>query len=565
MSDPKLQSFRSFLTERFTSVAMEIFEELESIVGTYYEENKRLRSVLHTVLNPELKLTKIDVHPYTGATTDVKELITMVEISEPVSKKLKEEQIEYDISLDSEQQQQGLGEADNFITPDCVKNDPKEEDVSWDSEQQQQGLGAANNFITQDCVKNDPEEDDVKMPCITNSFHIKMAEFNPNSSGTLTADEDDDRLESDSDADSRQLSRSEESSSESQDPQKHDTKSKKSLTKPKWSLQKTMLELPRMKPHQSYIPDPAECQSFLAKLTEAFKDFPDDQKPLITKMGLTEKVELVDCAFGKVPKGCPLSYQCPVPSDRDYKIHDDAPFRPLLPLAHHRLKPMLAFPTLSAKEQEHVNIMQINWEAARSLEHSTRGRKDAIEELRNLRLTNRFREICKLKPGRSNAEHLIFKIQRGLPSSKTAQMEEEMKTEALREYCKHLSVNWSPCGLVVHPNAPWLGALPDGLVYDPKETPNFGLVHVKCIGFQSFIECKFLFCRDGVLQLKRTHKHYWHIQGEMMVTGTEWCDLLVFSREDILVQRIYRDTAIIKVMKKKLDDFFFYYYLPCLF
>ncbi|XP_074485815.1 uncharacterized protein LOC141764447 isoform X1 [Sebastes fasciatus] len=230
MSDPKLQSFRSFLTERFTSVAVEIFEELESIVGTYYEENKRLRSVLHTVLNPEIKLTKIDVHPYTGATTDVKELITTVEISEPVSKKPKEEQIEYDISLDSEQQQQGLGEADNFITPDCVKNDPKEEDVSWDSQQQQQGLGVANNFITPDCVKNDPEEDDVKMPCITNSFHIKMAEFNPNSSGTLTADEDDDCLESDSDADSRQLSRSEESSSESQDPQKHDTKSKKSLT-----------------------------------------------------------------------------------------------------------------------------------------------------------------------------------------------------------------------------------------------------------------------------------------------------------------------------------------------
>lgn len=318
-------------------------------------------------------------------------------------------------------------------------------------------------------------------------------------------------------------------------------------------------------PYQAFIPTPSDCQSFLARLTEAFKDFPDDKKPLITKMGLTEKVELVDCAFGKVPKGSPLSYQCPVPSRQDFKTYDDAPPRPLLPLASHKLEPLAASPTLSAQEREHVEVMQITWEAAHSLEHSTRSNKEGAQELQNLRLTSRYREICKLKPGKSNAEHLIYKIQKGIARCKSAQIEEEMKCEALREYCQHLCVNWSPCGLVVHPEAPWLGALPHGLVYDPNETPSFGLVQVKCIAFKSFIECAFLFCRDGVLQLKRTHSHYWHIQGEMMVTGTEWCDLLVFSREHILVQRIYRDAAIIKVMKKKLDEFFFRYYLPSLF
>lgn len=139
-----------------------------------------------------------------------------------------------------------------------------------------------------------------------------------------------------------------------------------------------------------------------------------------------------------------------------------------------------------------------------------------------------------------------------------------MQAGALREYCQHLCVNWYPCGLVVHPHAPWLGALPDGLVYDPNETHSFGLVHVKCIAFRSFSECGFLYNRDGSMQLKRTHSCYWHVQGEMMVTGTEWCDVLVFSREHILVQRIYRDTTVTKAMKKKLDDFFFLYYLPSL-
>lgn len=59
MSNTRLQTFRSFLTERFTTVAVEIFGEVETIVEAYYEENKRLRNVLQMVLNPEIKLPRI--------------------------------------------------------------------------------------------------------------------------------------------------------------------------------------------------------------------------------------------------------------------------------------------------------------------------------------------------------------------------------------------------------------------------------------------------------------------------------------------------------------------------
>ncbi|XP_042352611.1 uncharacterized protein LOC121950618 [Plectropomus leopardus] len=538
MSDPKLHKFRSFLTERFTAVAVEIFGEIETIVEAYYEENKRLRNVLHMVLNPEIKLPKIDDYHNIGATTDVRELPpelnTKVELSEPLPKKPKEEPTECDISFGS-QQQQGLGEAENFFTPDCVKNDPE-------------------------------EEVDESMPSIADTFHIKVVEYKADSSGTVSADEDEYGSAWDSDAvtDCPKPSGKKDSTSQFPEVHIHEVSSVKSSTKPKSSLQKTMLELPRRVPYQSFIPTQSDCKSFLARLTEAFKDFPDDKKPLITKMGLTENVQFVDCAFGKVPKGSPLSYQCPAPSAKDYQTYEDAPPRPLLPLPNKKLEPMSTFLTLSAKEQEHVDVMQITWEAAHSLEHSTRGRKEVVEELRNLRLTSRFREICKLKPGQSNAEHLIYKIQKGIRRDKTAHIEEEMRADALREYCQHLCVNWYQCGLVVHPNAPWLGAQPDGLVYDPNERPSFGLVHMKCIAFQSFVECGFLVCQDGVVQLKRAHSYYWHIQGEMMVTGTEWCDLLVFSKEHLLIQRIYRDAAIIKAMKTKLDDFFFRYYLPSL-
>lgn len=318
----------------------------------------------------------------------------------------------------------------------------------------------------------------------------------------------------------------------------------------------------RMMPDKSFMPLP-DCQSFLARLTETFKDLPDDKKPLITKMDLTTDVELVDCAFGKVPKGCPLSYQCPVPSSKDYKPHDDAPPRPLLPLSDHQLEPVSAPPpTLGAKEQEHLNVMQLTWDAAHSLEHSTRTHKKVVEALWKLRLTGRFKEICTLKPGSSHAEQLILKIRKGVSKSKHSKIEAEMKADALREYCDNLRVNWSPCGLVVHPNAPWLGVLPDGLVYDPKENPSYGLVHTKCTHCQSFSECGFLVSQKGVMQVKTNHSCYWQIQGEMMVTGTSWCDLFVYSKKDLLVKRIYRDSDMIDVMKKKLHDFFFCHYLP---
>lgn len=545
MSNIRHQNFRSFLTERLTSFAVEVFGEVEAIVEAYFEENKRLRNALHMVLDPEIKLLRIDDVHHTNTAQGVRqqppeqkrelniEIIELLQISP------KEEQEEIDISLGSAGQQ---------------------------------ALDKTDDFLASDWVKRDPDGEDSSMPSITDSHSFEVVEVNKDLSAPVSAEE----VSDDSDAyppvdldsleDCPGPSRRIESTVDIIHTQDHKRVTRETKKRP---LQKTMLELPRMIPCKMVIPTPSESLSFLSKLTEAFKDFPEDKKPLITQMGLSENTEYVDCAFGKLPKGSPLSYQHPVPSSKDYQVHDDAPPRPLLPLSHHTLGPVLDFPSLSlsTQEQEHVNVMQINWEEAQCLESSTRpphGHKELATELLKLRLTSRFREICTLRPGRSNADHLVFKIQKGGRKSKISPVDEEMKSEALREYCRHMCVNWSPCGLVIHPYAPWLGALPHGLVYDPKENPVYGLVHVKCIQLRSFIECGFLVCKHGVLQLKKSSSLYWHMHGELMVTGMSWCDLLVFSKEDMLVQRIYRDESILSSMKKKLDNFFFYNYLPSL-
>lgn len=310
---------------------------------------------------------------------------------------------------------------------------------------------------------------------------------------------------------------------------------------------------------------PAEQASFLRRLSDAYKDFPDDQKPLITKLDLTKNVKMVKCAVGEVPVGSPLSYQCPLPSSQDYTPWDNPPPQPPLPSVFHPVQPVSVYPTLSLKEQEHLNSMVISWDEAHNLEVSTRGSKEAAEKSLKMRLVSRFREIAKLKVGPSHAEHLLFKIMRGNLVSKTLDCQainEERKPEAIREYCRNLCVNWSPCGLVVHPNAPWLAAIPDGVVYDPKEKCKYGLLHTKCSDNQSILECHFLVCRHGNVELRRENQNFWQIQGQLMVTGMSWCDLLLYSKNDMLVQRIYRDSSLIEDMQRKLEDFFFYFYLP---
>lgn len=75
MANAAHQSFRSFLTERFTSLAVDICGEVETLVQSYYEENKRLRSVLHTVLNPEIKLHRIGLSPRSCHLSLIREIL----------------------------------------------------------------------------------------------------------------------------------------------------------------------------------------------------------------------------------------------------------------------------------------------------------------------------------------------------------------------------------------------------------------------------------------------------------------------------------------------------------
>ncbi|XP_010863736.2 zinc finger and SCAN domain-containing protein 2-like isoform X1 [Esox lucius] len=127
---PNLKSFRVFLDDRLTAVAVEIFGAFEKMVVEYQEENDRLRRLLR--ITPGTKLCEIDSLQFSLAVSEEEvppeqqpceqEWKTILEQDDPEPTQVKEEQAEHGIGQEEEQLQ---GLQPNIIeftfTPSCVK------------------------------------------------------------------------------------------------------------------------------------------------------------------------------------------------------------------------------------------------------------------------------------------------------------------------------------------------------------------------------------------------------------------------------------------------------------
>uniref|UniRef100_A0A1A8DH79 YqaJ viral recombinase domain-containing protein n=1 Tax=Nothobranchius kadleci TaxID=1051664 RepID=A0A1A8DH79_NOTKA len=152
-----------------------------------------------------------------------------------------------------------------------------------------------------------------------------------------------------------------------------------------------------------------------------------------------------------------------------------------------------------------------------------------------------------------SAENLAERIIRGTRQTALMKTGLDLEMDALRDYAKRKNLNLHKCGLVINPDAPWLGASPDGLVYDPYERPPFGLVEMKCPNAQSYIDCSYITVIHGMHKLKESHSYYSQVQGQLLITGMEWCDFVVCANDDMFVQRIYRDTPVLNILRHICD------------
>lgn len=129
---------------------------------------------------------------------------------------------------------------------------------------------------------------------------------------------------------------------------------------------------------------------------------------------------------------------------------------------------------------------------------------------------------------------------------------------ALRLYERERNVKVEKSGLIVHKKYTFLGGSPDGLV--GKD----GLIEIKCPSKIRGINSKHwnLDFLDNRNQLKMTHNYYFQIQGYLELSNRIWCDFVVYSTNEIKIERINRNNTFWNGMINRLKEFYFFYYLP---
>ena len=112
------------------------------------------------------------------------------------------------------------------------------------------------------------------------------------------------------------------------------------------------------------------------------------------------------------------------------------------------------------------------------------------------------------------------------------------------------------------PHEGWLGASPDGRVYDPSSDQPNGLLEVKCpytkraqTPQEACKDAKF-YCtiENGKLKLKHNHAYYHQVQLQLHVSNMfSWCDFRVYTTKGCLVTRISLDE---NWVRPKLEAYF---------
>ncbi|XP_077508009.1 uncharacterized protein LOC144119201 [Amblyomma americanum] len=151
-----------------------------------------------------------------------------------------------------------------------------------------------------------------------------------------------------------------------------------------------------------------------------------------------------------------------------------------------------------------------------------------------------FKRICRCTKPDGLLKELLYPCNRA--TSEAIAYGREHEADAVEAYvklqhAKDLSVAVQETGLHVHNQYPFIAASPDRIVVLDGEE---GLLEVKCPFSKKGMACeeacldKHFCCRlteDGV-ELKRDHAYFYQIQGQMAVTGHNWCDLVIWTEVD---------------------------------
>ncbi|XP_076289824.1 uncharacterized protein LOC143213653 [Lasioglossum baleicum] len=138
---------------------------------------------------------------------------------------------------------------------------------------------------------------------------------------------------------------------------------------------------------------------------------------------------------------------------------------------------------------------------------------------------------------------------------------------ALEELASREGITITECGLFIDASIPYLGASPDGVIDDD------GIVEIKCPytaenvtpeeAIQSVQAVKTMFTDSTGTALRKTHRYFYQVQGQLHITGRKYCIFCVWTRKGIKSIRVDRDDEFWKLqMEPKLSRFYLNCMLP---
>ena len=221
--------------------------------------------------------------------------------------------------------------------------------------------------------------------------------------------------------------------------------------------------------------------------------------------------------------------------------------------------------------------LRVSEDQARRIEQNTRKQRQSSlwYSVRRYRITSSIFGSILSRRDSTPPDSLVLRIIQPRSFSTVAtKYGLEKEAVAVKEYVSHQhsyghpDLTVSPSGFIVSCTHSFLGASPDGVVYDPSNMSQpFGFLEVKCpysARNVTPVEACTLpgFCCEtdmttGLLTLKKGHPYYSQVQGQMAIGERPWCNFVVFTGKGLSVQRIEFDESFWKDrLLPKLVDFY---------
>ena len=314
---------------------------------------------------------------------------------------------------------------------------------------------------------------------------------------------------------------------------------------------------------QSILYEARKNKTLLPSTAE--KKYKQTLRQINPKMGLATtghiETELKETKFGCSPVGSYASYQLSH-TESNFVVHCNVS---AIPRANNNSLPLIypQFPfkkfeeyalpeNLSELERDLIDSFIVDENCINKTEKGTRD-QCASEQWKSeckYRFTaSKFQLISRRQRNHSSfAQDLMYPKPFQSRYTKHGTKYEPVSIDMYQKYMKskEMLVYVFKCGFIILADLPFLGGSPDGKIIDPGSSKPFGLLEVKrpetkflVSPFSACSDSNFFCYRDGEkCKLKTSHAYYAQVQGQMGVSGVEWCDFVVYTKKGMSVERI---------------------------